>query len=90
MNFLAGVLLTYLPSEADAYGALVVLMKERHLRELYKTDLAWLQVCVRPCVHHRFQCLGAVYDCCPLLATGCASHSHRNKVCIAPMSARWD
>ena len=45
MNFLAGVLLTYLPSEADAYGALVLLMKERHLRELYKQDLAWLQVC---------------------------------------------
>lgn len=44
MNFLAGVLLTYLPSEADAYGALVLLMKERHLRELYKQDLAWLQV----------------------------------------------
>lgn len=44
MNFLAGVVLTYLPSEADAYGALVLLMKQRHLRELYKQDLAWLQV----------------------------------------------
>lgn len=44
MNFLAGVLLMYLPSEADAYGALVVLMQQRGLRELYKTDLAWLQV----------------------------------------------
>jgi hypothetical protein len=43
MNFLAGVLLMYLPSEADAYGALVVLMQQRGLRELYKTDLAWLQ-----------------------------------------------
>ena len=44
MNFLAGVLLMYLPSEADAYGALVVLMQHRRLRELYKEDLAWLQV----------------------------------------------
>lgn len=44
MNFLAGVLLMYLPSEADAYGALVVLMQHRHMRELYKQDLAWLQV----------------------------------------------
>lgn len=44
MNFLAGVLLTYLPSEADAYGALVLLMQQRGLRELYKQDLAWLQV----------------------------------------------
>ena len=43
MNFLAGVLLMYLPSEADAYGALVVLMQHRRMRELYKEDLAWLQ-----------------------------------------------
>lgn len=47
MNFLAGVLLTYLPSESDAYGALLVLMKERGLRELYKQDLGWLQVSIK-------------------------------------------
>ena len=52
MNFLAGVLLMYLPSEADAYGALVVLMQQRGLRELYKTDLAWLQV--RPWLNHQW------------------------------------
>ena len=51
MNFLAGVLLMYLPSEADAYGALVVLMRQRGLRELYKTDLAWLQVGGLPSRH---------------------------------------
>lgn len=44
MNFLAGLLLTYMPNEACAFGGLVVLMQERNLRELYKTDLARLQV----------------------------------------------
>lgn len=44
MNFLAGLLLTYMPNEACAFGALVVLMQERKLRDLYKTDLAQLQV----------------------------------------------
>jgi Rab-GTPase-TBC domain len=55
MNFLAGVLLMYLPSEADAYGALVVLMQHRHMRELYKEDLAWLQAsCQGLNPHKRF------------------------------------
>ena len=44
MNFLAGLLLAYMPNEACAFGGLVVLMQERKLRELYKTDLAQLQV----------------------------------------------
>ncbi len=44
MNFLAGLLLCWLPSPADAFGALVVVMQERGLRELYKRDLAMLQV----------------------------------------------
>lgn len=44
MNFIAGVLLMYLPSEADAYAGLCVLMQQRGLRELYKEDLAHLQV----------------------------------------------
>lgn len=44
MNFLAGLLLTYMPNEACAFGGLVVLMQERQLRELYRTDLAQLQV----------------------------------------------
>lgn len=47
MNFLVGLLLSYIPREADAYGALVLLMQERQLRELYKPDMSLLQV--RPC-----------------------------------------
>ena len=34
MNFLAGILLMYLEIE-DAFAALVLLMKERSLREMY-------------------------------------------------------
>jgi Rab-GTPase-TBC domain len=44
MNFLAGLLLTWLDGEAESFGALVVLMQERNLRALYKTDLVMLQV----------------------------------------------
>lgn len=44
MNFLAGLLLTYIPEEADAFGALVVLMHGRGLRALYLPDMSLLQV----------------------------------------------
>lgn len=44
MNFLAALLLVWLPREDAAYGALVVLMRERGLRSLYASDLAMLQV----------------------------------------------
>jgi hypothetical protein len=44
MNFLAGLLLTYLPSEADAYAALSLLMRQRGLRELYLPDMSLLQI----------------------------------------------
>lgn len=44
MNFLAGMLILYMPTEAHAFGALVVLMYERGLRELYDTDMSLLQV----------------------------------------------
>ena len=44
MNFLAALLLIWMPSEAEAFGGLVVLMQERGLRELYKTDMSALQV----------------------------------------------
>ena len=44
MNFLAGLLLTYLSTQAAAFGVLVILMQERGLRDLYKTDLSVLQV----------------------------------------------
>ena len=44
MNFLAALLLIWLPREADAFGALVLIMKDRGLRELYKTDMTMLQV----------------------------------------------
>ena len=53
MNFLAGLLLCWLPSPADAFGALVVVMQERGLRELYKRDLAMLQVYLQ---EHSFIC----------------------------------
>ncbi len=43
MNFLAALLLIWLPREADAFGALVLIMKDRGLRELYKTDMTMLQ-----------------------------------------------
>lgn len=44
MNFLAGLLLTWMPNEATAYAGLVVLMQQQGLRDLYKSDLARLQV----------------------------------------------
>ena len=44
MNFLAALLLVWLPREDAAYGALVVLMRDRGLRSLYGADLAMLQV----------------------------------------------
>ncbi len=44
MNFLAALLLTWMPNEATAFGGLVVLMQQRMLRDLYKSDLAKLQV----------------------------------------------
>jgi hypothetical protein len=43
MNFVAGLLLQYLP-EAEAFGALVVLMTDRGLRKYYSTDMELLQV----------------------------------------------
>ena len=35
MNFLAGMLLIYLDSEEKAFGSLVLIMKERSLRDMY-------------------------------------------------------
>ena len=43
MNFLAALLLVWLPREDAAYGALTVLMRARGLRSLYASDLAMLQ-----------------------------------------------
>lgn len=43
MNFVAGLLLQYLP-ERHAFGGLVVLMQDRELRKYYSTDLSLLQV----------------------------------------------
>jgi hypothetical protein len=43
MNFVAGLLLMYLP-EASAFGGLVVLMQDRGLRKYYSTDMSLLQV----------------------------------------------
>jgi hypothetical protein len=57
MNFLAGLLLCYLDREADAFAALVLLMHDRGLREMYRPDMRLLQVrapclrmCLRPCL----------------------------------------
>jgi len=44
MNFLAGLLLLYLPDEEIAFGALVTLMKERGLRDFYTEDMGLLEV----------------------------------------------
>ena len=44
MNFLAALMLTWLPLEAEAFGALVLVMQDRGLRELYKADMQMLQV----------------------------------------------
>ena len=51
MNFLAALMLTWLPREAEAFGALVLVMQDRGLRELYKADMQMLQVPVseQPC-----------------------------------------
>ncbi|KAF8055394.1 Tbc1d4 [Scenedesmus sp. PABB004] len=42
MNFVAGLLLMYLP-ERHAFGALVMLMRDRGLRSYYSTDMALVQ-----------------------------------------------
>ncbi|WIA38081.1 hypothetical protein OEZ86_001449 [Tetradesmus obliquus] len=42
MNFVAGLLLMYLP-ERHAFGGLVVLMQDRGLRRYYSTDMSLLQ-----------------------------------------------
>lgn len=43
MNFVAGLLLMYLP-ERHAFGGLVVLMQDRGLRKYYSTDMSLIQV----------------------------------------------
>lgn len=43
MNFVAGLLLMYLP-EPQAFGALVMLMQDRGLRKYYSLDMSLLQV----------------------------------------------
>ena len=50
MNFLAALMLLWLP-EAEAFGALALLMRERGLRDLYKTDMAMLQVSSAVLIH---------------------------------------
>lgn len=56
MNFLAGLLLLYLDTEEHAFGALVVLMEDRGLRELYNHEMSLLQasgVLTRGSVQHK-------------------------------------
>jgi len=47
MNFVAGLLLMYLP-ERHAFGGLVVLMQDRGLRKYYSTDMSLIQVSGQP------------------------------------------
>ena len=61
MNFLAALLLTWLPTQEAAFGALVVLMHGRGLRELYKSDLQALQVCWQHAVNR------VAAPCCAVL-----------------------
>ena len=44
MNFLAGLLLMYMPTPSHAFAGLVVLMEERGLRRFYSHCLSLLQV----------------------------------------------
>ena len=44
MNFVAGMFVIYLDSEEKAFGSLVLIMKERSLRDFYTQDLEMLQV----------------------------------------------
>lgn len=44
MNFLAGMILSYVTEEASAFGVLWFVMHERLLRDCYKPDMAMLQV----------------------------------------------
>jgi len=77
MNFLAALLLTWMPNEATAFGGLVVLMQQRMLRDLYKSDLAKLQVfCPTGRIHYTFLYL-------PELNVSCFSrHNFRIHVAV--------
>ncbi|PNH10162.1 Rab GTPase-activating protein 1-like [Tetrabaena socialis] len=67
MNFIAGLLLMYLPSEAHAFAALVVLMEDRKLRSFYHRSMALLQVqlwqlsrLISPALNQHLEALGVV------------------------------
>lgn len=57
MNFLVGLLIFYLPREDDAFGALVFLMHERGLRDLYTTNMKLLEVILSVIDHCLFECV---------------------------------
>lgn len=59
MNFVAGLLLMYLP-ERHAFGGLVVLMQDRGLRKYYSTDMSLIQVRSR---NNGLICLSALVLC---------------------------
>lgn len=44
MNFVAGLILSYVPSEAGAFGVFWLIMHGRGLRDCYKPDMSMLQV----------------------------------------------
>jgi len=43
MNFVAGLILKYLPNESEAFGTFCVLMRDRNYRELFLPDMTQLQ-----------------------------------------------
>ena len=62
MNFLAALMLLWLPRECDAFAGLVLLMRDRNLRELYKDGMAMLQVgsyhVLTSCMTASLHCVG--------------------------------
>lgn len=84
MNFLAGVLLTWLPAEADAFAALSLLMRQRGLREMYLPDMSLLQV-GGACGATMYGAeTVAVYDAWEGRVVGCICSCRPGALCIWP------
>ncbi|GIL90395.1 hypothetical protein Vretifemale_18049 [Volvox reticuliferus] len=67
MNFLTGLLLMYMPTEAHSFAALVVLMEDRKLRSFYHRSMSLLQVqlwqlsrLISPSLNQHLEALGVV------------------------------
>lgn len=71
LNFVAGLLLMYLP-ERHAFGGLVVLMQDRGLRNYYSTDMSLIQVSVG---HSTVS--GRLFICCTPCPASSGQHQQR-------------